>query len=46
MFRFIRTMLYIAFAFWAGQQYERFMATDVCLDRGDRMVDGVCTGKS
>jgi len=44
MFRFIRTLLYIAIAFWAGLQFERFIATDKCLDRGDRMIDGVCSG--
>lgn len=45
MFRPIRTILLIFFAFLAGVLYERNIQLDKCLDRGGRMDSGLCYGE-
>jgi len=42
MFRPIRTILLIFFAFLAGVLYERSHHMDRCLDNGGRMDSGIC----
>ena len=46
MFRPVRTLLFIFLAFVVGVFYERNQQAKKCLDRGGRMVDGICYGDS
>jgi len=46
MLRPVRTLFYIFVAFCAGILYERNIQADKCLDRGARIVDGICYGES
>ncbi len=44
MFRPIRSLMMIFFAFLAGIFFERAGSSDRCLDRGGAMSEGLCIG--
>lgn len=44
MFRPIRTLILILFAFVAGVFFERAAEGDRCLDRGGALSEGLCIG--
>lgn len=44
MLRPFRTLFLIVIAFGAGLLFERFQQSDMCLDRGGAMSEGICIG--
>jgi len=44
VFRLIRLIFLLLFAFIAGVLYERNIMADTCLDRGGHVKSGICIG--